>query len=96
MKLWSESLENHREEARNMLELLPKVATVDPPSDPIARAEAQRAGFREMLPPIPPSERAEPARIPGPRGRDPGADLPAGWAGPGALPASPRGRLDSR
>ena len=72
MKLWDEELENYREEARNMLDFLPQVvAQTDPPKDPVARAEAQRAGFREMLPPIPPSERAESVRIPGPGGEIP-------------------------
>jgi acetyl esterase/lipase len=71
MKLWDDELEMHREEARNMLQFLPQPRPTEAPADPIARAEIQRAAFREMMPDVPPSERAEASVIPGPAG-----DLP--------------------
>jgi acetyl esterase len=70
VKLWDDELEGYREEARNMLQFLPKMEEPVEEADPIARAEKTRKSFREMTE-IPTSDRTEVTSIPGPDGEIP-------------------------
>jgi acetyl esterase len=70
VKLWDDELEGYREEARNMLQFLPKMEEPVEETDPIARAEKTRKSFREMTE-ISTSDRTEVTSIPGPDGEIP-------------------------
>lgn len=68
MKLWDEQLDGLREEARNLLQVLPALSQPPASLEPVARARLMREGFASITAAAPKSAKAEATTIPGPAG----------------------------